>query len=443
MKHSVEIKEAVKKYKNIFLNFNDSNKELKLSHIDEIRYKAINKLDSLNFPDAKTEEWRKTNIRKLLKEDFKISPVKPYQADFPNEKVISEGDSVKLNFYDGRALRNKEFYDDLPPGVLITNLQDAINSNPELVLKYFDSISDYSTGFDAVNSAFVKDGLFIYLPDGAVVTRPIEVLFYFEKEAELSSLRNLIVLGNNAGMDLIIHYKGKSSAKYFVSSINEITLGRNSVLNIYEVQNQSSNSYHVQKSVIYQAESSNVSHFEFTFNGGLIRNDIYSILDGENIECNLMGLYIGKGKQHIDNHTEIKHLKPNCNSNELYKGILKDNAHGVFTGKIFVEPVAQKTNAYQSNKNILLNNTALVDTKPQLEIYADDVKCSHGATVGKLDELALFYLKSRGIPEEIAKSMLIQAFASDVIEFVKIKNLKEYLNTKIAENLKEVNLPSL
>ncbi len=440
MKNPNEIEKAVSKYSNIFMEFLEANKPFDSAALNEIRKKAIERLDLLKFPNAKTEEWRQTSVRKLLNEDFNVSAEKRKLASGIKEKLILQKNKRNLIFVDGYCLNAGEFNNNLPEGAYIGNLQSAIGKVPDVVLKYFDKYLDYSTGFEAVNTAFVKDGLFVYLPEGTIIEEPVQVLFFFERENELSSLRNLIALEANSGVDLVINYLGKPNAKYFVNGANEIAIGENSRLNIFEIQEQSRNSYHVQKSAVYQESSSALSHFEFTFSGGLIRNDVKTKLDGENIECNLQGLYIVKGKEHVDNHTVIEHLKPNSFSFELYKGILKDEARGVFSGRIFVDPSAQKTNAYQSNKNILLSEKAVIDTKPQLEIYADDVKCSHGATVGKLEEQALFYFKSRGISEDIAKSMLIQAFASDIIERVKFDELREYLNSKISRNLKEVKL---
>jgi len=439
MKNKLEIQNAVDKYKKYFEDFTNVSRAQDPMLTRDLRRQAIEKLGYLNFPDSKTEEWRLTNIRQLLKENFNISPqVNNLNNNF-NHLLLLEGIERNLIFADGFFLNEQEFKNHLPNGVIITNLQKAIRNNTELVLNHLNKYLNYTTGFDALNMAFFKDGLFIYLPENVEIKEPIQVLFYSKKEKEFSSLRNLIVLENGANLNLIINYAGDKKNKYFVNTINEIKVGENAHLGIYEIQNQSSKAYHLQKTTICQKDSSTVSHYEFTFEGGLIRNDIRVKLDGQNIESNLNGLYMLKGNQHVDNHTLIEHLKPNSNSSELYKGILKDKAHGVFSGKILVDSRAQKTNAYQSNKNILLSQLATVDTKPQLEIYADDVKCSHGATVGKLDEDSLFYIKSRGIPESVAKLMLIKAFASDVMEQVKIKNLKEILNSKISENLKEVN----
>jgi len=217
-------------------------------------------------------------------------------------------------------------------------------------------------------------------------------------------------------------------------------LGKNANLDLFKVQNENNNSYHIDTTNAEQNRDSIFSHYSMSFGGGIVRNDINSILKDEHSLCNYYGLSLGNESQHIDNHTLVDHAAPDCDSNELYKGILDDNARGVFNGKIMVRKDAQRTNAYQSNKTVLLSKNSNIDTKPQLEIYADDVKCSHGATVGHLDDLALFYVRSRGIPEELAKSMLIRAFANDVVEKVKIESLRNKLNHMIFAHLQRIEI---
>jgi len=250
----------------------------------------------------------------------------------------------------------------------------------------------------------------------------------------------LIMAGKNSQVSIIANYRGSGSQKYFNNAVTEIFIGENSIVDLYKIQNEKDDSYHIEKVQALQKKNSVFNHYNLNFGGAIVRNDINSLLDDENTETHFYGLYLAHGNQHVDNHTFADHAKPNCMSNELYKGILDDNARGVFNGKIMVRKDAQKTNAYQSNKTILLSRTAKIDTKPQLEIFADDVKCSHGTTVGQLDEESEFYIKSRGVPQELAKSMLIRAFANDVIEKIKIEPLKEQLNHMIFEHLHRVEI---
>ncbi|MDP3582705.1 MAG: Fe-S cluster assembly protein SufD, partial [Ignavibacteria bacterium] len=252
--------------------------------------------------------------------------------------------------------------------------------------------------------------------------------------------RNLIVAGKGSQVSVIANYSGASEKTYLNNIVTEIFVEENAIVNLYKVQNESDEAYHIEKVQAKQSKNSVLNHYNITFGGAIVRNDINSVLDGENIETHYYGLYMVNGNQHVDNHTFVDHAKPNCMSNELYKGILDDNARGVFNGKIIVRQDAQKTNAYQQNKTILLSKTATIDTKPQLEIFADDVKCSHGATVGHLDDVSEFYIRSRGVPQELAKSMLIRAFANDVIETIKIEPLKEQINHMIFEHLHKVEV---
>ena len=261
-----------------------------------------------------------------------------------------------------------------------------------------------------------------------------------DNEPMLSSPRNLITTEEGSEVNIIMNYSGISEKTYLSNIATDVIAAGNAIVNIYKIQNENENSFHLEKVNVQQEGSSRFNHHSMTFGGSIVRNDINSFLNGENCECHYYGLYLGNGKQHIDNHTFVDHAKPNCMSNELYKGILDGDARGVFSGKILVRPDAQKTNAYQSNKTILLSDKAVIDTKPQLEIFADDVKCSHGATIGRLDETAYFYIRSRGVPAEHAKSMLIRAFANDVIESVKIPELKEKLNHMIFDHLNRVEI---
>ena len=247
--------------------------------------------------------------------------------------------------------------------------------------------------------------------------------------------RNIVIAEANTEANIITEYVGTEKSEYFTNILTDISVDENSHITFFKLQNESNAAYHIDKTEIIQKASSVFNHFSLSFGSRIARNDINTKLDGENIETHLYGLYLGNEEQHIDHHTFIDHAKPNCMSNELYKGILDDKAHGVFSGKILVNQIAQKTNAFQSNKSVLLSDEASIDAKPQLEIYADDVKCSHGATVGKLDEQAYFYIRSRGVSAESARSMLIRAFIDDVVSEIKIDQLKEKVSDTIFEHL--------
>ncbi|MGH2575429.1 MAG: Fe-S cluster assembly protein SufD, partial [Ignavibacteria bacterium] len=285
-----------------------------------------------------------------------------------------------------------------------------------------------------------NDGVFIHIPEGCVVEEPIFLLFLSGSNEKLliNQPRNIIVAEENSQVKIIEYYSGISDNIYFTNVVNEVVIGENSVVDLYKIQNENLNSFHISKTQVELNANSSFTSSLISFGGALVRNDLNSVLNGEGCECNYNGLFIVNGGQHIDNHTLMDHAKPHCQSNELYKGILGGKSRGVFNGKVIVRKNAQKTNAYQSNKNIILSNEALMNTKPQLEIFADDVKCSHGATVGQLDDDSVFYLRSRGIDEKNARSMLISAFASDVIDLIKLEPLREEMNKIISKQLNEM-----
>jgi Fe-S cluster assembly protein SufD len=321
--------------------------------------------------------------------------------------------------------------------VTITTLRKALENKDKTALKYFNNIATNKTVFDFLNMANVSEGLFISVDKNIQLKKPLHIinLSVSENAHVLIPTRNLIVIGKNSEASIIQSYLGKGDTGYFHTINSEIFIDANAKLNLYKIELENNFANHINKTDVIQKVDSVFRHFNFSFNGKLIRNDINVELEGENIETILNGLYLGNDEQHIDNNTFINHLKPHSTSNELYKGILNDKSHAVFSGKILVEKNAQLTNAYQNNNTILLSDNATVDTKPQLEIYADDVKCTHGATVGQLDESALFYILSRGIPKDKARTMLINAFAESIVSEIPIKELQNEITDLIYNNL--------
>ena len=286
------------------------------------------------------------------------------------------------------------------------------------------------------------DGAFIFIPDGKIVEEPIHILFVTDSNGEkiLSQPRNLFVAGKNSQVSIIEHYTSINDNIYFTNVVSEIVAGQDSIIDHVKLQEESINSFHISREEIDQERGSNFTSHSISLGGMIARNDIQSRFNDQGSECTLNGLYLLSRKQLYDSHTMIDHAKPYCNSHEHYKGILDDQSRGVFNGKVLVRPDAQKTNAFQENNNIILSDDALVNTKPQLEIFADDVKCSHGATVGQLDMDSLFYLKSRGIGEEKARTILIHAFASDIVKTIKIESVKNYLEEILENTFNKENL---
>ena len=401
--------------------------------------KALENFLAKRFPTLKDEEWRFTNVSPILKKDFTPATGKEkFGGDFQsakNENLFGK-DYYLLVIENGYANTELSNTSGLPNGTIISGLKEAKEKHRDIVEKYIGKAAKNKSAFDLLNNLFGIDGAFIYVPDGVILDKPVQVLFLSGNEKPLMiSPRNLIVAEKNSDAKIIFTYAGKG--EYFLNYRTEVFAGENASLQLYEFEAESETSYHLGSTTNALEENSNFAHYTFDLEGKFIRNDLSAELNGENIECRFYGFYIGKDERLIDNHTFINHNKPNCFSDEIYKGILDENSKAVFSGKIFVEKDAQKTNAYQSNKTILLSDNARIDTKPQLEIYADDVVCTHGATVGQLDKEMMFYIISRGIPQDKAQTMLIKAFAADVLDKIKIEKLGDFVNSKILDALEK------
>ncbi|MCX7797819.1 MAG: Fe-S cluster assembly protein SufD [Melioribacter sp.] len=434
------------KVKNWYLsNFEIFSKRLNGSKnfFNEIREKAVAKFTELDFPTRKNEEWKYTDITPILKYNFVPSAlvsIPKLTLDEINKLLFKDFDFYLATIVNGVFVEELSNLENLPKGVIIGSLNKILKDRPELFDNYANDFLSIDNIFNALNNVYAYDGLVMIVEKNVIIDKPIQVLFINgNNESEvLSSPKNLIIAKENSQLSVIFNYRGFGDKKYFTNSTVNVSIDEGAILDYYKIQEENEDSYHIEKIDVIQSTKSVFNQFNINFGGELVRNDINTKLNGEYIETHFYGLYLVQGKQHVDNHTLIDHAKPNCLSNELYKGILDDNSHGVFNGKIFVRPGAQKTNAYQQNKAVLLSSGAKLDTKPQLEIFADDVKCTHGAAVGHLDESAEFYIRSRGVPEELAKSILIRAFANDVVEMMKIGELKEQINHKIFEHLHRI-----
>jgi len=413
----------------------EMNSGLNLLFADE-RLKALDELKTLRFPTIKDEDWRFTNVKPLLNTDFKPAVKKENsivaKKDFINKYLFEDFDYDLLVFENGFINDNYTKIGDLPEGTFIGALSEAAKIMPEVVSRYFNKSDKVQDAFEVLNKAFVSDGLFVYVPKNKVLPRPLQVLqIAGGKDKLMVSPRNMVVAEENSEATVIVSYSGVSESEYFNNSVTELFAKESSRLSYVEIQSEGKNAFQVGGTFVELNDNAVFNHFEFTLSGKFVRNNLRAKLNGENIESHFYGFYIGKEMQHIDNHTFIDHAKPNCFSNEIYKGILEDKSKAVFGGRILVDKDSQKTNAFQSNKTILLSDDARIDTKPQLEIYADDVKCTHGATVGQLDTEALFYIMSRGISKKEARAMLIKAFANEVLEPIKIEALKNNLTERI------------
>lgn len=416
----------------------DGNSKTKL-HL--FRQDAISKFADLDFPTIKNEEWKYTSVSDVFKHQFTPSCLQrdslTHNPAIDNLFINIQNKNV-LIFINGFLSKDLSKINLANAGVIVDGIEKVNSLQNEIFEQHFGKYSAYENGFNALNSAFVQDGAFIFIPENQIIEEPIYLVYLNGEENAniLSQPRNLFVLGKNSHVNLIEVHASNSQSPYLTNSLTEIIVGENSNIDHYKIQNESLSSFHVSKIQVEQKANSKYTSHSISLGGSLTRNDINSVLNGTGCEANYYGLYFVDGKQHVDNHTLVDHATPHCFSNELYKGILADDSKGVFNGKILVRKDAQKTNAYQSNKNLLLSGNARIDTKPQLEIFADDVRCTHGATVGQIDEEALFYLRARGIDEKNARSLLVNAFASDILEFIKIDELKLKMNEIVFQKMK-------
>tara|TARA_Y100001978_G_C23702783_1_gene442340 strand:- start:405 stop:1706 length:1302 start_codon:yes stop_codon:yes gene_type:complete len=401
------------------------------------RGKYIKQLDEKGFPTIKDEEWKYTNLFPILKKDYKLSgPLTKVKQESLNEYILNDTETHLIVFVNGQYSKDLSSIDD--EHTFICSLDKAELKNPLILKKYWGKcLPKNPDSLVALNSALSRNGTFIYVPKNTIIEKPIQILYITTGVAANLFLqtRNLIVVEENAQVQITERHQNIDNNEVFTNTLTEINAGANSTVDFYKIQNDKRNCSLIDNTWIKQEKTSNCSVDTFSFGGKFIRNNLNFFLNGEHAESNMRGITLIGQNQLVDHHTLVDHAVPNCQSNELYKGIFDDNAKGVFNGKVMVRPDSQKTNAFQSNNNLLLTNSASIDTKPQLEIYADDVACSHGCTVGQLDDEALFYLRSRGIPFKEAQAMLMYAFANDVLSNVKIAELKKKLNQIIAEKL--------
>ncbi len=439
------IDKKTKWYLSNFEQFEKSMNGEASTNLHALRKAAMAKFAEVGFPTTRDEEWKYTDISPISKEEFR--PVLQ-----PAKRRLTENDLQRFSFghpewnrvvcIDGHFEKELSNLSGLPAGVRIGSLALALKENATQVephLARYARVED--NAFVALSTAFLEDGVFIAVPDGVVLQNPIHLMMISTapEKNTISHPRNLVVVGQSSQITLLETYTTVADRSYFTNSVMEIVLAKNATVEHNRLQLEGDQAFHVATVQLYQERDSNYTSNAMNFGGRLVRNNINVKLDGEGAEATLNGLYLGTGEQMIDNHTAIEHAKPNCPSHELYKGILAGKSKGVFNGKIFVRKDAQKTDAKQTNKNLILSDGASIDTKPQLEIFANDVKCTHGATIGQLDDEALFYLRSRGISMNKARDLLIYAFASDVIERVKLEPLREELHRILHKRLEDAH----
>jgi Fe-S cluster assembly protein SufD len=427
--------------------FEDFARSLKgeRASVTALRRAAAERFAKLGFPGPRNEDWKFTSVRALVETSFLLPPADSATgAARYRDSVRHDGPGVTLASINGNVPFLMKESKAVPAGVLVMSLGEALEKHPDLVEPHLGQVVNWQdNSFWALNTAFHEAGAFVYVPPGVVVEEPIHlgylVAAFNENAPYLWYRRALIVLGRTAQATVVESFVGPG-LQYATNAVTEIVLADGAWLDHYKVQEESGHAFHLACTQAVVGRDANFSTHYVGLGGKLVRNEVRVRFAGENAEATVNGLYLGDEEQHTDNFTVIDHAVPHCNSHELYKGILDGKSRGVFNGKIFVRQDAQKTDAKQTNQTLLLSDDAVIDTKPQLEIFADDVKCTHGATVGQLDEQQLFYLRARGIGEEQARALLTFAFANDIVGRIKVDALHDRLEKTL---LASRQLPSL
>jgi Fe-S cluster assembly protein SufD len=409
------------------------------SELHELRSNAIKNFENKGFPTKKEEAWKYTSLNSILKNDFSVFPKKENTIEFKDVKkyFLHEIDTYKVVFIDGIF---SSFLSSTTHEGLDVCLMSSALTKPKykmIVDTYFNQIANKEDSLTSLNTAFSLEGAYVNIPKSKVVEKPIEIIYFStgNEAALMTQPRNLIIVGENAHVQIVERHQSLNSNPVLTNSVTEVFAQKRAIVDYYKVQNDVQTANLVDNTYIAQKQESRVSVHTFSFGGNITRNNLNFYHQGERIDSTLKGITIIGDKQHVDHYTLVQHATPNCESHQNYKTILNDSSTGVFNGKIFVEKEAQKTDAFQQNKNILIGDKATINAKPQLEIFADDVKCSHGCTIGQLDESAMFYMQQRGIPKKEAKALLMYAFTSEVTNSIKIPELKAKIARLIANKL--------
>jgi Fe-S cluster assembly protein SufD len=408
------------------------------SYVHSIRSKAIKKFESEGFPTKKLEGWKYTSLKRTLKYDYRLFPSQKDIIDFKDiqDYLINDIESYKIVFVNGKYYSNLS--ETTHEGMDICILSSALTqSKYDLVIEnYFDKISK-KDGITSLNTAFSHEGAYIHIPKNIQVDKPIQIVHFStgENESLMFQPRNLIIVDENSQVEIIERYQSITNNNVLVNSVSEIYVNKKSNVKHYKIQNDKKSSSLIDNTFVSQEHSSSYNLHTFSFGGDLTRNNLNIFQNDQRIESTINGITIIDDEQHVDHNTLIHHKEPNCTSHQDYKGIYGGRSVGVFNGRVLVEKEAQKTNAFQANNNVLISDKASINTKPQLEIFADDVRCSHGCTIGQLDNNALFYLRSRGIPEKEATALMMFGFANKVLTSVQNQEIKSMINKIIASKL--------
>jgi Fe-S cluster assembly protein SufD len=426
-------------YLESFSDFQKTAPGRDLAWLRKLREDAFARFCDVGFPTTHDEDWRFINVSAIAKTPFRLAAGgSELSTNNDPRPWLLPGAACQLVFVDGHFSRELSSLGDMPAGVRVNGLAAELSTNPaslELHLgRYLDTQRD---AFAALNTAFLADGAFVHIRKGKVLEQPIHMLFVSTggDRPLMTHPRNLIVAGEQSQLAVVEDYVSLNGGVAFCNTATELVAAESAVVSHYMIEREDRETFNVSTLRIQQGRSSNVASHSLLLGGGLVRNNVHPVLAGEGAECLINGLFIGNGRQHLDNYMLVEHASPHCDSRQFYNGILDGSSHGVFHGRIIVHKDAQNTDAKQTNRNLLLSDDAQIDTKPQLEIYADDVKCTHGATIGQIDENALFYLRSRGIDEPSARKLLLLAFANECLDRMKEDAVRMYLERLINRHL--------
>jgi Fe-S cluster assembly protein SufD len=422
-------------YVSRYESLRDQLGQLGSSRLHRLRESAIDRFNEIGFPTTQSEEWRYTPLTPLLGIPFEPAARNGVALDELRPLAADLG-ANRLAFVNGHFEPKLSSLKTLPKGTVLENLSTAFSRSPGLLESHLGQHALHKTSaFTALNTALMEDGAVLRIPAEVTLNEPIHLLFIAASPGTMANPRILIIAGAGAQGAVVEEFLGHCGGPYFTNAVTEVVLERGASLEHFRLQEEAAGAFHVGLVQVAQGRDSQLTSHSFSFGSSLARTEVRTILGEEGGRCSLHGLYMGRGQQHLDNLTSIDHAISHCTSRELYKGVLDQRSSGVFSGRIRVHPDAQRTDASQTNKNLLLSEEALVDTKPQLEIFADDVKCTHGAAVGQLDEDAIFYLQTRGVTKEDARRLLTYAFAREMVELVRLDALKAQIQARVALKL--------
>jgi Fe-S cluster assembly protein SufD len=438
---AIALKESEDLYLKDFREFVDRQAGTAPAWLSELRSDGMQAFAELGFPTTRLEEWKYCNVSPIAGVRFRPEPYELNDEVQRRVKNLSYAalDCTRLVFVNGHYAEELSSVKELPSGVTVTSLGKAIRQEGAITAHLGRYAGHKTHPFVALNTAFMEDGAFVEIPRGAVLEKPIEILYVSTggEEPWIAHPRNLVIAGQGSEATVFETYVGFGNGVYFNNVVTEIVAEENAHVDYVKLQSESEAAFHVATVLAYAARNAAAQTNSIQFGARLGREEVTTVLDGEGAEGHLYGLYVTNGQQLIDNHTTIDHAQPHCSSREFYKGILDGKSTGVFNGKILVRKDAQKTDSKQSDKNLLLSEAAAINTKPQLEIFADDVKCTHGATIGQIDPEAIFYLRSRGIGLEEARNLLIVAFAAEIVDHVKFEPLREQLKAALLAKMRD------